>query len=121
MIAVSGRRAPFLLEYDRGTLDSGDFAAKFGGYRRYYAGRFWRRDWSSEPALLFVCRDDRAEERVTRAAWRASPRCDVRVPLLLTSEWHFAQRRPVPAGLLGPVWWSPCDPNGRFFSGLVSS
>ena len=35
VIAVSGRRAPFLLEYDRGTLDSGDFAAKFGGYRRY--------------------------------------------------------------------------------------
>ncbi len=117
VIASSGGRVPFLLEYDRGTLDSGDFAGKFGGYLRYYAARAWRRDWSSEPALLFVCADDRAEHRVARAAWRAGPRCDVRVPLLLTSEWRFAQRRPVPAGLMGPVWWSPCaeaaDPERR--------
>ncbi|MCY4639490.1 MAG: replication-relaxation family protein [Chloroflexi bacterium] len=117
VLALPGGLVPFLLEYDRGTLDSGDFAAKFGGYGRYYAARAWRRDWSAEPVLLFVCADDRAEQRVGRAVWRGGPRCDVRVPLLLTSEWRFAERRPVPAGLLGPVWWSPSaradDPEHR--------
>jgi len=57
----------FLLEYDRGTLDSGDYRAKLEGYRRYYAAREWEDHFPCEPALFFVCSDHRAEHRVRRA------------------------------------------------------
>ncbi len=30
---------PFFLEYDRGTLDLGDYRAKFAGYQRYYVAQ----------------------------------------------------------------------------------
>ena len=51
-----------------GTLDSGDFAAKFGGCRRYFLAGAWRQDFDAEPLLLFICADDRAEEHVARAS-----------------------------------------------------
>ena len=114
VIAVGRGRVPFLLEYDRGTLDSGDFAAKFAGYRRYYTGRFWRHDWSAEPVLLFVCDDHRAEERVARAARRAAHRFAARFPLLLTTEWRAGDDR---RGLLGPVWRGEAGPARRALAG----
>ena len=104
-LALPGGLVPFLLEYDRGTLDSGDFAAKFGGYGRYYAARAWRRDWPAEPVLLFVCRDDRAEKRVSRAARRDGRVSPARV--LLTTEWRGESGLQGQRGLLGPIWRSP--------------
>ncbi len=66
VLARGGDARPFLLEYDRGTLDSGDYRAKFEGYRRYYAAAEWEDHFPREPALLFVCSDHRAEARVRR-------------------------------------------------------
>ena len=86
-----------MLEYDRGTLDAGDYRAKFAGYRRYYAGREWEEDFPSEPLLLFVCSDHRAEERVARAAKSIAPD----LPLLLTGEWRYMSDRGEDAGALG--------------------
>ena len=107
VVALDGALLPFLLEYDRGTLDSGDFAAKFGGYRRYFTAEAWRPDFVTEPVLLFVCADDRAEEHVAGAARQSEHESAARLPLLLTSEWRFAADSRNPAGLLGPVWRSP--------------
>ena len=104
VVAFHGAYVPFLLEYDRGTLDSGDFAAKFGGYRRYFAAEAWRPDFVTEPVLLFVCADDRAEEHVTGAARQSERESGARLPLLLTSDWRFARGPQNPAGLPGPIW-----------------
>ncbi|MEZ4503157.1 MAG: replication-relaxation family protein [Dehalococcoidia bacterium] len=100
---------PFLLEYDRGTLDAGDYRAKFEGYRRYYAGREWEGDFPSEPVLLFVCSDDRAEERVARAARSVAPD----LPMLLTSEWRYLSGSGDGAGALGPVLGEARNRRGR--------
>ena len=40
VLARGGDARPFLLEYDRGTLDSGDYRAKFEGYRGYAAAEW---------------------------------------------------------------------------------
>ncbi len=119
VVALGGGRVPFLLEYDRGTLDSGDFAAKFGGYARYYAARAWRRDFDAEPLLLFVCIDDRAEEHVVRAARRAARESALRLPLLATTGWRSGRGPRNPRGLLGPVWGpSGASGEGRRSVGL---
>jgi hypothetical protein len=100
LLELDGERLPFLLEYDRGTLDGGDFAAKFGGYRRYFAAEAWRQDFEGTPALLFVCADDRAEQRVASAVCAAAPD----LPVLSTSEWRYEHDARNLAGLLGPIW-----------------
>ena len=87
-----------------GTLDSGDFAAKFAGYGRYYAARAWRRDFDAEPVLLFVCTGGRAEEHVVRAARRAARESAFRPPLLVTTEWRSGQGPRNTRRLMGPVW-----------------
>lgn len=91
---------PFLLEYDRGTLDAGDYRAKFEGYRRYYAGREWEGDFPSEPLLLFVCSDDRAERRVIRALRAEAPE----LPVFTTAEWRFEDADQHDASGLGANW-----------------
>ena len=88
---------PFLLEYDRGTLDSGDYRAKFAGYRRYYDAAAWRGEFPGKPGLVFVCTDRSAEDRVARLARSASPD----LALVMTCEWRGEQD---PAGLAGPIW-----------------
>ena len=100
-VLVRGAEArPFFLEYDRGTLDAGDYPAKFEGYRRYYAGREWEADFDAAPALLFVCADARAEQRVALAASvEASD-----VPLLITTEWRYERDARNPPGPLGRMW-----------------
>lgn len=85
------------LEYDRGTLDAGDYRAKFKGYRRYYAGREWEGDFPCEPVLLVVCTDDRAERRVIRALQVEAPAFPVRT----TAEWRFERGQ----GVLGAHWY----------------
>jgi DNA-binding MarR family transcriptional regulator len=100
LLELDGERLPFLLEYDRGTLDGGDFAAKFGGYRRYFAAEAWRQDFDGTPALLFVCADDRAEQRVASAVCAAAPD----LPVLSTIEWRYEHDARNLAGLLGPIW-----------------
>ncbi len=106
VLVLDGGPLPFVLEYDRGTLDSGDFGAKFGGYRRYFAAEAWCNDFAAEPVLLFVCADDRAEEHVARAA-RENRGGFAELPLLLAGESQSAPHARNPAGLLRPIWRSP--------------
>jgi|GEM_PF-2357409 len=97
LIGIGDERVPFLVEYDRGTLDAGDYRSKFEGYRRYYASEAWRTAFKHEPVLLFVCSNDDAERRVIRAA-TAVPQA---MPLVSTTEWRIAHARD---GALGDVW-----------------
>ena len=99
VLSRGAERRPFLLEYDRGTLDSGDYRAKLEGYRRYYAAQEWEDDFPAEPALLFVCSDRRAEARVGRAAreWAGT------APVLMATEWPHAGRDGGVHGLSGPT------------------
>ena len=95
-----GESHPFLLEYDRGTLDAGDYRAKLEGYRRYYAAEEWQGDFSCEPVLLFVCSDDRAEDRVRGVADETAMQATV----LTTAEWRFAGRTGRANGTFGEIW-----------------
>lgn len=107
---------PFLLEYDRGTLNASDYRSKLAGYRRYYAAREWQEHFPSEPVLLFVCTDERSEKRVARAASVAA----VDFPLLSTTELRYLASAGV-RGTLGRIWrpargpgdlrttWPDCD------------
>ena len=61
-----------------GTLDSGDFAAKFAGYGRYYAARAWRRDFDAEPVAAL--RLHRWPGGGARGASRPACRARVRLP-----------------------------------------
>lgn len=97
IVELAGERIPFVLEYDRGTLDAGDFRGKLEGYRRFYARQAWRARYTREPLLLFVCVDDRAERRVVDAAHAAS----CALPLFATTEWRLTQEED---GALGGVW-----------------
>ena len=99
-VLVRGAAArPILLEYDRGTLDSGDYRAKFEGYRRYYAAGEWEDHFPSEPALFFVCSDHRAEHRVRRAVDGWTGEAEV----LVIGEWRVGAARDTwgPAGAAG--------------------
>lgn len=91
---------PFLLEYDRGTLDAGDYRAKFEGYRRYYGSEAWLDRCEEEPALLFVCSDSRAAARVSHAARHR----ELEIPLLITTESGSARSERNHEGLLGDIW-----------------
>ncbi|MPZ99098.1 MAG: hypothetical protein GEU80_07115 [Dehalococcoidia bacterium] len=94
---------PFLLEYDRGTLDAGDYRAKFEGYRRYYHSEAWREAFRSEPVLLFVCADSRAEYRVAQMVRAAN----IDLPVMLASERRVARHPSNADGILGSVWRNP--------------
>jgi hypothetical protein len=96
VIGGGEERVPFLVEYDRGTLDAGDYHGKLEGYRRYYEVKAWRMAFEREPLLLFVCADDRAERRVVDAVGAAA----ADTPILVTAEWRYPA-----AGALASVWW----------------
>ncbi len=98
IIEVGEVRVPFLLEYDRGTLDAGDFRGKFEGYRRYYEVGAWTSRFEHEPLLLFVCVDQRAERRVLDAARAAAGP----LPLLAITEGRCEED-----GTLGASWQTP--------------
>lgn len=106
LIGIGEERVPLLVEYDRGTLEAGNYAAKLDGYRRYYASEAWRTAFTREPALQFVCVDDRAERRVVRAAASVPQR----LPLLATTEWRLEQEA---GGAFGPVWTAGTDTERR--------
>ena len=96
---------PFLLEYDRGTLDGGDYRAKLAGYEAYFASRAWAQDFEAPPALMFVCANEHAERRVARATAAHAPA----LPLVLTTEWRFERASAGSKGLTGAIWARPGD------------
>lgn len=91
---------PFLLEYDRGTLDAGNYRDKFSGYARYFEAGEWRDCFSTRPSLLFVCSDDRAERRVARAVEAAA----LVLPIFITVEWRYERLDQGGRGVLGEIW-----------------
>jgi hypothetical protein len=95
LIDTGEERVPFLVEYDRGTLDAGNYRGKFEGYRRYYASEAWRTAFTQEPVLLFVCSDVRAERRVIEALGTAG----LAGTMLVTSEWRYETQ-----GTLAGIW-----------------
>ncbi|MEX2374118.1 MAG: replication-relaxation family protein, partial [Dehalococcoidia bacterium] len=99
VIDAGGERVPFLVEYDRGTLDAGNYRSKFEGYRRYYASVAWRTRFEQEPMLLFVCSDERAARHVSLAA-----RDERSIPLLITTEARSSRHGNNPEGCVGAVW-----------------
>ena len=109
LISTGDERVPFLVEYDRGTLDAGNYRSKFEGYRRYYASEAWRAGYARQPALLFVCVDDRAAERVSSAV---APD-EHGIPLLVTTESRSARHGGNPEGCVGAVWRRQV-PGGEF-------
>lgn len=98
-----GGRHWFLLEYERGTLDGGDLRVKLAGYRRYYDSCVWEQGFPSEPVLLFVCADDRAERRVLHALAESTGT----LPAFVTAEWRFTLASSRAAGMLDRIWRCP--------------
>ncbi len=103
ILRAGGLLTPFMLEYDRGTLDGGDFATKFEGYRRFYASQAWRERYDREPLLLFVCADTRAARRVSNAAKAAS----LALPMQITTELRLAEGERGSGVFGGPVLADP--------------
>jgi len=95
----------FLLEYDRGTLDAGDYRDKFSGYARYFEAGEWRDRFSTRPSLLFVCSDDRAERRVARAVETAA----LPLPIFITVEWRYDRVDERRGGIFGEIWRDQFD------------
>jgi len=91
---------PFIVEYDRGTLDAGDYRPKLEAYARYFRARAWEESFHQRPRLLFVCSDTRAEERVVRAMQVATSSIDP----LLTTTWRLKGGAESRAGALGLIW-----------------
>lgn len=91
---------PFLLEYDKGTLDAGDYRGKLSGYARYFEAAEWRERFSIQPYVLWVCSDERAEERVVRAIKAAA----ITVPIFITAEWRYDRFDKRGGVLFGEVW-----------------
>lgn len=59
---AGGRRFPFWLEWDRGTMGARDLRAKFASYVEYIVSREWRADgYALLPRLLVVTRDATSE------------------------------------------------------------
>lgn len=108
VLAFGERQLPFLLEYDRGTLDGGDFKHKFVGYHHYYRERAWRPRFAVAPLLLFICSDAWAEARARRAARREAPEA----PAWFVSE-RQGDRTGGREGLLGAVWAGPDEGRPR--------
>jgi len=99
IVELAGERIPFVFEYDRGTLDAGDFRGTFEGYRRFYPRQAWRERYVREPLLLFVCVDARAERRIVSAA-KAEPRP---LPLFVTTESRLV-RGEGGGGMFARIW-----------------
>ena len=104
LLLLDGTERAFIVEYDRGTLDAGDYRPKLEAYSRYYTARAWEGQFENAPRLLFVCSDSRAEERIGRAAGIHAGDLEV----LTTAEWRHT-RGADPLGLLAPIWLDPRD------------
>ena len=100
-------RCAFFVEYDRGTLDGGDYGPKLRAYEQYYGERRWEDDFRSPPLLLFICSERRSEDRVARAARSVAPD----LFMAITCESRSAT---APTGLLGSVWRNQHEDGRRY-------
>jgi hypothetical protein len=114
MLQCSGGACGFFLEYDRGTMSTRDYAAKWNGYYHYLESHAYERDYHGFPTILVVTTDRTAEERIARSVRAASVGRWLHLPVLLTCQWRIDRDPSNPDGLLGAIWLDPRDgPGGR--------
>jgi hypothetical protein len=101
VVRVGGAQHGFLLEFDRGTMRSGQLRTKFVAYHRYILSPHAARAFDGFPTILIVTTSPASERRLA-AALCAADRGQV-APLsaqLTTTGWLEAS----PLGPFGPVW-----------------
>jgi hypothetical protein len=104
MIRLRGELYGFFLEYDRGTMSTRDYGAKWSGYYHYLESRAYERDYDGFPTILVVTTNKTAEDRIARSFRAASVGRPWVLPMLLTCEWRISRDPTNPKGLLGPIW-----------------
>ena len=91
----------FLLEFDRGTMRSGQLRAKFVAYHRYMASLHAARAFDGFPTILVVTTSPGSERRLATALCAADRGETVPLSALLTTtSWLEAS----PLGPFGHVW-----------------
>jgi hypothetical protein len=88
----------FWLQWDRGTMNVRDLAAKFTSYAHYIASREWAREDSLLPALICVATDLTQERRIQHVAQATLKQC-TGLKVRTTTEVLFLKHGP-----LSPVW-----------------
>jgi hypothetical protein len=107
MVRRHGETYGFFLEFDRGTMGTQGYGAKWSGYYHYLESRAFERDYDGFPTILVVTPDNGVEERIARSVRAASIGRALLLPLLLTCEWRINHAPSNPDGLLGPIWREP--------------
>jgi hypothetical protein len=116
VVRVGRAQHGFLLEFDRGTMRSGQLRAKFVGYHRYMVSLHAARAFDGFPTILVVTTNPGSERRLA-AALCAADRGQV-VPLsalLTTTGWLEASS----LGPFGPVWRTSVSASRRSWPTLA--
>jgi len=107
---LDGRDVGFFLEYDRGTENARDYAAKWAAYYAYRDSGRAAADYAGFPTILVVTAGP--EERVLRSARAAAlTRPASSLPILVTTTGWIEGH---PEGIVGPIWRTP-DSSARGF------
>jgi hypothetical protein len=120
------RRGPwrfgFFLEYDRGTQQRRQYAAKLAAYYRYRESGAYRRDYQTFPSLLVVATSDLAEARFAFQAYMAQQGHGAPLSVFLTTSGRIEDH---PEAMFGPIWrrpgpdaWAPRRPRIRWLPAL---
>ncbi|MCW5848972.1 MAG: replication-relaxation family protein [Anaerolineae bacterium] len=101
----------FFLEYDRGTMNTRDYRAKFSRYYTYRDRYLFKRQYTGMPTILVVTTDPTVENRIAHAAYTVGVGRKPPLHILLTCEWRIHDPHN-PSALLGRIWRKPvpyCD------------
>jgi hypothetical protein len=117
---AGGRRHPFYVEYDRGTMYERDLRQKLRAYHEELgrARRAGRGQPGFPDVLVVVAHENeaharRAEERIARVARAVADEYGQELPILITRLELVGGRSADAGGLLGPVWRTPSDGTRR--------
>ncbi len=97
----------FFLEYDRGTMNTRDYRAKFSRYYTYRDRYLFKRQYTGMPTILVVTKDNATEERIAETVNAVGVGRLPPLPILLTCEWRITRDPGNTEGLLGRVWLAP--------------
>lgn len=97
----------FFLEYDRGTMNTRDYRAKFSRYYTYRDRYLFKRRYTGMPTILVVTKDNATEERIAETVNAVGVGRLPPLPILLTCEWRIKWKSENVEGLLGRVWRPP--------------
>lgn len=113
---LDDEEAPFLLEYDRGTMRRRDYGRKLAGIAAYFDSGLATDTYGEDLTVLVVSETDDGERRFAGAVAEAEERWDVELPVLLTTRARIDRKW---SGLLGPVWRTPEDRRRRTWLGDI--